>query len=104
MAACYEAGDDGFGLHRLLLSHGIASHVVDPASLLVNRRARRRKPDSIDLAGLLRTPMAWHRGERQVCSMARVPGPEEEGRRRRGRERERLIKGRVQHLGRIKGL
>lgn len=104
VAACYEAGYDGFWLHRLLLSHGIASHVVDPASLLVNRRARRRKTDSIDLAGLLRTLMAWHRGERQVCSMVRVPGPEEEDRRRRGRERERLIKERVQHLGRIKGL
>ena len=104
VAACYEAGYDGFWLHRLLLAHGIASHVVDPASLLVNRRARRRKTDAIDLAGLLRTLMAWHRGERQVCSMVRVPGPEEEDRRRRGRERERLIKERVQHLGRIKGL
>jgi transposase len=104
VAACYEAGYDGFWLHRLLLAHGIASHVVDPASLLVNRRARRRKTDTIDLAGLLRTLMAWHRGERQVCSMVRVPGPEEEDRRRRGRERERLIKERVQHLGRIKGL
>jgi transposase len=104
VAACYEAGYDGFWLHRLLLSHGIASHVVDPASLLVNRRARRRNTDGIDPAGLLRTLMAWHRGERQVCSMVRVPGPEEEDRRRRGRERERLIKERVQHLGRIKGL
>jgi transposase len=104
VAACYEAGYDGFWLHRLLLSHGIASHVVDPASLLVNRRARRRTTDGIDPAGLLRTLMAWHRGERQVCSMVRVPGPEEEDRRRRGRERERLIKERVQHLGRIKGL
>jgi transposase len=104
VVTCYEAGYDGFWLHRLLLAHGIANQVVDPASLLVNRRARRRKTDRIDLAGLLRTLMAWHRGESQVCSMVRVPSLEEEDQRRRGRERERLVKERVQHLGRIKGL
>jgi len=104
VVTCYEAGYDGFWLHRLLVAHGIANQVIDPASLLVNRRARRRKTDRIDLAGLLRTLMAWHRGEPQVCSMVRVPSPEEEDRRRRGRERERLVKERVQHLGRVKGL
>jgi len=104
VVTCYEAGYDGFWLHRLLVAHGIANQVIDPASLLVNRRARRRKTDRIDLAGLLRTLMAWHRGEPQVCSMVRVSSPEEEDRRRRGRERERLVKERVQHLGRVKGL
>jgi transposase len=104
VVTCYEAGYDGFWLHRLLVAHGIANQVIDPASLLVNRRARRRKTDRIDLAGLLRTLMALHRGEPQVCSMVRVPSPEEEDRRRRGRERERLAKERVQHLGRVKGL
>ena len=104
VVTCYEAGYDGFWLHRLLVAHGIANQVIDPASLLVNRRARRRKTDRIDLAGLVRTLMAWHRGEPQVCSMVRVPSPEEEDRRRRGRERERLVKERVQHLGRVKGL
>ena len=104
VVTCYEAGYDGFWLHRLLVAHGIANQVIDPASLLVNRRARRRKTDRIDLAGLLRTLMAWHRGEPQVCGMVRVPSPEEEDRRRRGRERERLVKERVQHLGRVKGL
>ena len=104
VVTCYEAGYDGFWLHRLLVAHGIANQVIDPASLLVNRRARRRKTDRIDLAGLLRTLMAWHRGEPQVCSMVRVPSPEEEDQRRRGGERERLVKERVQHLGRVKGL
>ena len=104
IVACYEAGYDGFWLHRLLVAHGIANQVIDPASLLVNRRARRRKTDRIDLAGLLRTLMARHRGEPQVCSMVRVPSPEQEDRRRRGRERERPVKERVQHLGRVKGL
>src|SRR3954466_4190889 len=103
VVTCYEAGYDGFWLHRLLLAHGIANQVVDPASLLVNRRARRRKTDRIDLAGLLRTLMAWHRGESQVCSMVRVPSLEEENQRRRGRERERLVKERVQHSWRAQG-
>src|SRR5690242_12559014 len=95
VVTCYEAGYDGFWLHRLLVAHGIANQVIDPVSLLVNRRARRRKTDRIDLAGLLRTLMALHRGEPQVCSMVRVPSPEEEDRRRRGRDRERLV--RLQH-------
>lgn len=101
---CYEAGYDGFWLHRLLCANGIENQVMDPASLPVNRRARRAKTDRIDLAALLRALMAWHRGERQVCRMVRVPSPEQEDRRRRSRERERLVKERVQHIARIKGL
>lgn len=104
VVCCYEAGYDGFWLHRLLRTNGIENHVMDPASLLVNRRARRSKTDRIDLAALLRALMAWDRGEPQVCRMVRVPSPEQEDRRRRSRERERLVKERVQHLGRIKGL
>lgn len=103
---CYEAGYDGFWLHRLLRTKGIENHVVDPASLPVNRRARRTKTDRIDLSALLRALMAWHRGEKQVCRMVRVPSPEQEDRRRRSRERERerLVKERVQHIARVKGL
>ena len=101
---CYEAGYDGFWLHRLLRANGIENQVMDPASLPVNRRARRAKTDRIDLAALLRALMAWHRGEQQVCRMVRVPSPEQEDRRRRSRERERLVKERVQHIARIKGL
>jgi transposase len=104
VVCCYEAGYDGFWLHRLLRASGIENHVMDPASLPVNRRARRAKTDRIDLAALLRALMAWHRGEPQVCRMVRVPSPEQEDRRRRSRERERLVKERVQHIARIKGL
>ena len=104
IVCCYEAGHDGFWLHRLLLDHGVESHVMDPASLPVDRRARRAKTDRLDLAALLRTLMAWDRGERQVCRMVRPPSPEQEDRRRRSRERERLVKERVQHIARIKGL
>ena len=99
-----EAGLDGFWLHRLLVDSGIESHVVDPASIAVDRRARRAKTDAIDGETLLRTLMAWARGERRVCSMVRAPSPEEEDRRRLTRERGTLLKERIQHTNRIKGL
>ena len=94
-----EAGLDGFWLHRLLEANGIESHVVDPASIPVDRRKRRCKTDAVDVDALLRTLMAWARGERRVCSM--VPSPEDEDRRRLSREREALVKERIQHTNRI---
>jgi transposase len=99
-----EAGLDGFWLHRFLEANGIESHVVDPASIAVDRRKRRRKTDAIDAEGLLRALMAWARGERRVCSMVRPPSPEDEDRRRLCREREALVTERIRHTNRIKGL
>jgi len=99
-----EAGLDGFWLHRLLTGSGIESHIVDPASIAVDRRHRRAKTDAIDGETLLRTLMAWTRGERRVCSMVRAPSREEEDRRRLTRERGTLLKERIQHTNRIKGL
>ena len=99
-----EAGLDGFWIHRLLLAEGIESHVVDAASIAVDRRHRRVKTDAIDGETLLRTLMAWARGERRVCSMVRAPSPEDEDRRRLTRERGTLLKERIQHTNRIKGL
>ncbi|MGH6675569.1 MAG: IS110 family transposase [Xanthobacteraceae bacterium] len=99
-----EAGLDGFWIHRLLGANGIESHVVDAASIAVDRRHRRAKTDAIDGETLLRALMAWARGERRVCSMVRVPSPEEEDRRRLTRERGTLLKERIQHTNRIKGL
>jgi transposase len=99
-----EAGLDGFWIHRLLLAHGIESHVVDAASIAVDRRHRRAKTDAIDGEMLLRALMAWARGERRVCSMVRAPSLEEEDRRRLTRERGTLLKERIQHTNRIKGL
>ncbi len=66
---CYEVGYDGFWLARLLEQHGIACRVMDPASLQVNRKARRVKTDRIDVEKLLQALIAWCRGERHVCSM-----------------------------------
>ena len=83
-----EAGRDGFWVHRLLEAHGIGSVVVDPASIAVNRRSRRAKTDRIDAEAMLRTLMAWSRGERQVCAMVHPPTREAEDARRLTRERE----------------
>lgn len=102
--AIQEAGLDGFWLHRLLIDNGVESTVVDPASIAVDRRHRRVKTDSVDGETLLRTSMAFARGERRVCSMVRAPSPEEEDRRRLTRERGTLLKERIQHTNRIKGL
>src|ERR1700736_6274584 len=102
--SCYEAGYDGFGLHRLLEAHGIRNYVIDPASLQVDRRARRVKTDRIDTARVLRSLMAYLRGEPKVWSVVRVPSVAEEDARRLHRERDRLVSERVQHVNRIKGL
>ena len=91
VACCFEAGYDGFWLHRWLCARGIENRVLDPASLLVKRRARRAKTDRLDVNGLLRTLMALERGETQVCQVVHVPSPEQEDARRRSRERARLI-------------
>ena len=70
-----EAGMDGFWLHRRLEAEGVESHVVDPASIAVPRRQRRAKTDAIDGETLLRTLLAWRRGEPRVCAMVRPPTP-----------------------------
>jgi len=104
VACCFEAGYDGFWLHRWLGAHGVENRVLDAASVLVDRRARRAKMDRLDAAGLLRTLMALERGEGQVCRVVHVPSPEQEDARRRSRERARLVVERGAHSSRIKGL
>jgi len=101
---CYEAGYDGFWLARLLEQRGIGCLVMEPASLRVNRRARRVKTDRIDVENILHTLIAWCRGEHHVCSMVVIPSVEEEDLRRCHRERDRLIRERTAHINRIKGL
>jgi transposase len=102
--SCYEAGYDGFWLHRLLQAQGVHSHVIDPASLQVNRRARRAKTDRIDAEQQLRSLLAYLRGEPKVWSVVQVPSVEQEDARRQHRERDRLIEERVSHVNRIMGL
>ena len=104
MSVIQEAGLDGFWVHRWLEINGVESHVVDPASVAVSRRRRRAKTDAIDGETLLRTLLAWERGEPRVCEMVVPPTPDQEDRRRVSRERATLMRERVQHVNRIKGL
>ncbi len=104
VVSCYEAGYDGFWLHRLLMAAGIANYVFDPSSIAVDQRARRVKTDRIDGERMLRTLMAYLRGEPRVVRIVRVPTPEQEDARRASRERGRLTKEQTAHTNRIKAL
>jgi transposase len=102
--SCYEAGRDGFWLHRYLLSCGIENVVVDSSSIEVNRRKRRTKTDRVDARKLLGMLMRYHGGERKLWSVVRVPSVEAEDGRQLNRELEALNKERTIHRGRIRGL
>ncbi len=104
VVSCYEAGYDGFWLHRLLAAAGILNFVFDPASIAVEQRSRRTKTDRIDGELLLRTLMAYLRGEPRVVRIVRVPSVEQEDARRTSRERDRLVKEQTAHTNRIKAL
>ena len=97
----YEAGWCGFWLARWLTAHGIEVHVVQPSSVAVDRRMRRAKSDGIDAELLLRTLLAWIRGEPRVCSMVPIPDEADEDARRSIRERTELVSERVGLVNRI---
>jgi hypothetical protein len=104
VSSCYEAGRDGFWLHRWLIEHGIDNIVVDSASIEVNRRARRAKTDRLDGDKLLAMLLRYTGGERRVWSVVRVPTPEQEDARRAHRELGRLGQERIAHINRIRAL
>lgn len=104
VASCYEAGYDGFWLHRFLRAHGIENYVFDPGSIAVEQRRRRAKSDRIDGEQLLRTLMAHLRGEPRVVRIVRVPTPDQEDARRTSRERDRLVTEQTGHTNRLKSL
>ena len=104
VVSCYEAGYDGFWLHRLLEAAGILNLVFDPASIAVEQRSRRAKTDRIDGELLLRTLMSYLRCEPRVVRIVRVPSVEQEDARRASRERDRLITEQTAHTNRIKAL
>ena len=102
---CYEAGYEGFWLARWLeRGMSIETVVLDPASLLVNRKAKQRKTDRIDAKKMVRALLAHDRGDAAVLSRVRVPSVEEEDRKRLLRERRRLVKERTSLTNAIKGL
>ena len=100
----HEAGRDGFWLARFLVRRGVEVHVIQPSSLPVDRRARRAKTDIIDVEMLLRTLMAWLRGEPRVCSMAPITSEADEEARRAYREREDLTGERRSTVNKIDGI
>lgn len=104
IVSCYEAGYDGFWLHRWLQAHGVENRIIDPASVEVPRRARRAKTDKIDVDKLMRVQLAYDRGEPRVCSVVHVPTLTEEDAKRLSRERQALLQERISHTNRIKGL
>lgn len=104
VVCCFEAGRDGFWLHRLLTAHGAIAYVLEPTSILVNRRARRAKTDRLDAEGMLRVLAAWLGGDRQVCSIVSVPTPEDEDAKRPHREREHLVQERQRLENRMEAL
>jgi transposase len=102
--SCYEAGRDGFWLHRYLVGLGVVNLVVDSSSIEVNRRARRAKTDRMDLGKLLTMLMRYDNGERKVWSVVRVPTVEQEDSRQLHRELIALRGERTRHINRVKGL
>lgn len=102
--SCYEAGREGFWLHRALTEKGIENIVVDAASIEVNRRQRRAKTDRMDVQKLVRQLVRYWRGEHEVWRVARVPDPEAEDRRQLHRHLEVLKEERKQHRVRIQSL
>jgi transposase len=104
VVSCYEAGYDGFWLARWLGEQGIDNRVLDPSSIEMPRRARQAKTDRLDLERLMRVLMRHDGGEPRVCSVVRLPSPEQEDARRLSRERDRLIGERTAHGNRIQGL
>lgn len=104
VVSCYEAGRDGFWLHRWLMAQGIDNRVVDSASIEVNRRARRAKSDRLDAGKLAAMLVRYHGGETRVWSVCRIPQAAEEDRRRLHRELIELKDERTRHINRIKGL
>lgn len=102
--SCYEAGRDGFWLHRYLGTQGVTNLIVDSASIEVNRRKRRAKTDRLDVGKLLTMLMRYYHGEKKVWSIVQVPTPEEEDQRQLHRELMALTAERTRHINRIKGL
>ena len=104
VVSCFEAGRDGFWLHRFLQGIGVESHVVDAASMEVTRRGRRVKTDRVDAEGLVRRLVRYDAGERKLWSVVRVPSIEDEDARHLHRQLGTLKQEQTRLINRIKGL
>jgi len=102
--SCYEAGREGFWLHRCLEQGGVENLIVDSASIEVNRRAKRVKTDRVDVEKLLNQLIRYHCGEEKVWSVVRVPSIEAEDIRHLHRQLIKFKKDRTRHRSRIDGV
>jgi transposase len=102
--SCYEAGRDGFWLHRYLIAHGVTNYVVDSSSIEVKRRARHAKTDKLDLVGLLNLLARYLAGDRRAWHVVRVPSVADEDARQLHRTWEAVQKDRTRLLCRLQGL
>ena len=103
VVSCYEAGRDGFWLHRWLVAQGVTNYVVDAASIAVDRRAKRTKTDPLDVAGLLSVLARYLAGDRCV-RVVRVPTVAQEDARHWHRSRDTWQRERTRVINRIKSL
>jgi transposase len=104
IVSCYEAGRDGFWIHRFLVDGGIENIVVDSASIEVNRRHRRAKTDRLDAGKLVRMLIRYHGGEKKLWAVVRVPSVADEDARQLHRELQVLKREKTMHCSRISGL
>jgi transposase len=104
VVSCYEAGLDGFWVHRYLASLGVRNLVVDSSSIEVNRRARRAKTDRLDVEHLLALLLRYVGGEQSALRAVRVPDEADEHRRQLHRELLALKRDRTRVTNRITGL
>lgn len=102
--SCYEAGRDGFWLHRYLTTCGVVNVIVDSASIEVNRRKRRAKSDKLDAIKLVSMLLRYRAGEHKVWSVVRVPAVADEDNRQLHRDLQELLDEQTRHINRIKGL
>ena len=102
--SCYEAGPDGFWLHRWLTAQGVANSVVDSSSIEVPRRKRRAKSDRLDASKLVTMLIRYLGGEKKVWSVVHVPTVADENARHLHRELQELKDERTAHSNCIKGL
>src|SRR5262245_6290662 len=104
VVSCYEAGREGFWLHRFLLAHGIENRIIDSSSIEVKRRLRRAKTDRMDTDRLLGLLVRYESGERTAWSVVRVPSDAEEDARHLHRELLTAKRDRTRVTNRIGGL
>lgn len=104
VVSCYEAGRQGFWVHRCLIAMSIQNFIVEPTSMLVNRKARRAKTDRLDAVGIVKHLMRYTGGDMTACRMIRIPDADQEDARQLSRELHELKGEKTSHTNRIKGL